>query len=135
MQLSVYLSFLRYILYLCSMVIYTFPIAVYNCEKKEVIGLFDNSVLAARYLYNDTYRSIRIRTALLYKSRTKTKYGRIAVRACNEEQRKVLGSSGFIILNGYPDPISGQMKGFDNLNESPVNKDGIIQKYFIPQFK
>lgn len=94
---------------------YTFPIAVYNCDKKNVIGLFNSFTLAARYLFNDPIKARNLNSGLRLKCRVTTPIAKVAVRACNEEQRKELGDNDFIILNDYPMPVCGQMKGYTGL--------------------
>lgn len=101
---------------------YTFPIAAYSCEKKELIGLFKSPVLVARYFFTDPIKSANVREALKKRSKMGTTVGKIAVRACNEYQKKQLGGKEFVILNNYPQPICKQMQGFVGLHERHDNK-------------
>ena len=97
---------------------YGYPIAIYNCEKKELVGLFKVKTFAARYLYNGNggRNVLKIVNALNRRSRIKdTSFDfPIVVRACTQEQKELLSEGDFTILNGYPEPTHWQMKGFDS---------------------
>lgn len=97
---------------------YTYPIAIYNCEKKELIGLFKTVTFATRYLFNGA--GGKKINSIMYALNSRRKITNssfnfsIAVRACTQEQKDLLSNHDFIIVNDYPKPPLWQMKGFDS---------------------
>lgn len=91
-------------------------IALYNTDKKELIGVFKSLALASRYVFNEvsTWNNSRIWNAHAYKTRlyknTKFKFP-IAVRLANEKQALMLGNKQVIILNNYPAMPSYRIQG------------------------
>ena len=99
------------------------PIAIYNCEKKELIGLFSKCSLVGRYLFepNIANRTMKVIDRLRRKSSVKKCSlftFPVAVRYCNESQAHLLGESDYVILSSYPEPVFSQIKGFDSTRES-----------------
>lgn len=94
------------------------PVALYNCDKRELVGLFETKALAEKYLLLENKEkkskgfvghSIRVKG----KIKGLTEYP-VTARYCNGEQRKELGSKEYLIKNGYSNPIYNQMKGYDS---------------------
>lgn len=92
------------------------PIAIYNCDKKELIGLFSNVGLVAKYLNPIDNRSTEaciwaavLRNGSMRKSKFKFK---IAVRFANETQRAELSNQDVIIKKGYPEFNKNSLIGF-----------------------
>lgn len=92
------------------------PIAIYNSIKKELIGIFSNVGLAAKYLNPADNRAIEplIRAAALRNGsvlKSKLKY-KIAVRFANEIQRAELSNQDVVIKDGYPEFNKNSLIGF-----------------------
>lgn len=85
-----------------------YSIAVYNTVEKKCIGLFINTKLVAKYLFNtkdDRYNNpSRLLNNIRLKAKvTKTKLGIIiALRRCNLDQQQLLGEKDYLIFDGYP---------------------------------
>jgi len=84
------------------------PCAIYNKEKKELIGLFSTRSLASKYLFVDKDSTkighIIKRKSVLYARRNLLNID-IVIRNLNELQKEELGSQKFIIRQGYTNPI------------------------------
>lgn len=102
------------------------PVSLYNCSNQELIGIFKYKVLAARYVFknynSDKIQLIenclknngRIRKDLIFDFK-------IALRYSTDAQIEMLKENDFIILNGYYQPKSTTMNGF-NYSTSKINK-------------
>ena len=95
------------------------PIAAYNADKQELIGIFFNGGYVRRYFYqhNPTLKLTKdIPSFVTRKVKLKdTSFNFfVALRFANKEQIEMLGSKDYVILNGYPIPISSTMKGFED---------------------
>lgn len=95
-------------------------IALYNAEKKELIGLFSLKCLADKYLYMDRAFKLKSGTRVGKAIMTKGKIFNsrfefpVAVRYTNEKQDEMLGSEDYLIVNGYPEPLKVQMNYVKN---------------------
>lgn len=89
------------------------PIALYNCEKKELIGLFKSQVLVSMYLYKERRHNIYASLKNKWKMKNTVFDFPVAARWCNNQQVNLLGSENYKILNGYYEPHYYQMKQFD----------------------
>jgi len=97
------------------------PIAVYNCDKKELIGIFRTVTLTGRYLFPH-YFGHKVRTiyyCILHKSNPRdTIFNfRVAVRRISREQEKLIGDADYIIVGNYPQPKQIQMNGFTSVRK------------------
>lgn len=83
-------------------------IALYNADRAELVGLFDGASILSRYIYGQNTKNGNIASALRNRHRLRTKalgYS-IALRYANENQKKIIGSDKYKILNGYPEPAN-----------------------------
>lgn len=84
------------------------PCALYNKEKKELIGLFNTRSLASKYLLGDKdsrkISTIIKRKSVLYAKRNLLNVD-VVIRNLNELQKKELGNQVFVIRPDYPSPI------------------------------
>ena len=105
------------------------PIALYNCDKRECIGLFSRLVFASKYLYKDSTKT-NVSTSLKSKGRMLNTIFDFPVTArfCNAEQATLLGDEKFLILNGYYEPEYYQMKGCDFLPAGGFVKGGARER-------
>jgi len=83
------------------------PCALYNADKKELVGLFKSRGYAAKYIFgyrNQTFIQIVVKCVAkklnLNPIRTKLSY-KVALRNLNREQKELLGSKSYHMLNGY----------------------------------
>lgn len=93
------------------------PIALYNTEKKELIGVFKEFTVLAKYLfphYKD-YDSIRrkIANSLTNQKRFKCSIFEFEVtcRYAKKQYTDELGEHDFFVIEGYPTP---NIKGMSN---------------------
>lgn len=93
------------------------PIAAYNCDKQELIGVFESIPSARRYLYKHDV-NLKLKKSLVNKIQFKSKLKDtflgfpVAIRYANEAQITILNGKEYIILNGYPIPAAYSMKCF-----------------------
>ena len=91
-------------------------IALYNTQKKELIGVFRTFAVAARYVFSEasTWNSSRMWNA--YSLKTKLHKHTIfnfpvAVRTANEKCMELLGGKDVYITDGYPRMSTRKMEG------------------------
>lgn len=92
------------------------PIALYNCDKKELIGLFSELIILAKYLrptdpnksYSNLFYSLKHNGAI-----KKTVFDfSVTVRYANEDQRKILGDERCVIMGDYPKVGANILEGY-----------------------
>lgn len=98
------------------------PIAIYNCNEKECIGIFKQPSLVARYLFTAGRKEVIV-AKVTYALRRKTRISDVlsfpvAIRYCNELQLKQLGNKEYIILSKYKEPSTQKMKGFTSTRKT-----------------
>jgi hypothetical protein len=93
------------------------PIALYDCNQKQLVGIFKSVTLCAKYIYGDI-QNARHHTRIVSSRKTK---GRInhngmayTVRTANEQQQALIGSEQYVMANNYPEPTAHNMKSFDS---------------------
>jgi hypothetical protein len=84
------------------------PVALYNADKKELIGVFSSAKVADMYLYVTAKggRGGVVSSYLAQKKRIKNSiFGfPVAVRYANEAQLIVLSGQDSVVMDGYPMP-------------------------------
>ena len=103
------------------------PCAIYNAEKKELIGLFKSRTLAAKYLGGKVSKSM-ISTSISNKDGIRASSNplnvRLAARNVNPAQRELLGDKPYLMFNNYPEHSH---KNF-GYNDVFTDSDIIFQK-------
>lgn len=98
------------------------PIAIYNCDKKELVGVFSELMYLAKYLYpTDTRKSYqRVYMSLKMKTRIyKTMLSfPVSVRFASDEQVALLTDQAAVIVNNYPPFEFNKALGFNSTRES-----------------
>jgi hypothetical protein len=112
-------------------------IALYDSNEKKLIGIFSTSTLAAKYIFKDehtTRQTSRTITAWCQKNKIHHNDMSYAVRTANEEQKQLLGTNEFIVINGYKQPSNHNMRSYNNnrVNLNIVGKEK-TQKYWNEQ--
>jgi hypothetical protein len=112
-------------------------IALYDAIAKKLIGIFTTSTLAAKYIFKDQHnnrKTSRISTSWCQKNKIYYNEMAYALRTANEEQKLLLGTNEFIIVNGYEEPTMSNMRSFDT-NRVYLNNVGKekAQKYINEQ--
>jgi len=87
------------------------PCAIYNTDKKEIVGLFKTRAYASKYIFgfknNVTIKYII--SAITDKKNLTPKITqlpyKIAIRNLTETQKLTLGEADFVILNNYEKPL------------------------------
>ncbi len=97
------------------------PCAIYNAEKKELIGLFKSRTLAAKYLgvkkqmvYNSIANNDGIRAS------SNPLNVRLAARNVNPAQRELLGDKVYLMFNNYPEPSDKNFGYKDVLTDTDI---------------
>lgn len=115
-------------------------ILLYNSDKKELIGVFNTIVLAARYLYpfgTGTQRAgLNIKSALREKSGIKnTDLGcRIVVRQNTDKDHLINPELGYYIAEGYRRFVGLSDKGFTDTKQTFQAKSNVnIGRYWAEQ--
>jgi len=108
-------------------------IALYDANAKKLIGVFSTSTLVAKYIFkeeHDNRKTSRTSTAWCQKNKIYHNNMAYAIRTANEEQKQLLSTNEFIILNGYEEPTNSNMRSFDT-NRIYLNIIGKekVQKY------
>ncbi len=92
------------------------PVAVYNSDKKELVGIFATQVLVGKYLFEcgENYKSKKVNGALRYKSKlSNTIFDfKVSLRYANESQVSLLSEMDFVMMDGYPSPSRTTTLGF-----------------------
>lgn len=109
-------------------------IALYDAKAKKLIGVFSSSTLVAKYIFkeeHDTNKTSRTSTAWAQKNKINHKGMAYAIRTANEEQKLILGTNEYIILNGYKEPTIANMSSFgaNKVYLNSVSKEK-MQKYW-----
>ena len=99
------------------------PCALYNAEKKELIGLFKSRILAAKYLggkvtKNMIYHSIANNDGIRASSNPLNV--RLAARNVNPAQRELLGDKPYLMFNNYPEPSDKNFGYKDVLTDADI---------------
>jgi hypothetical protein len=97
------------------------PCAIYNAEKKELIGLFKSRILAAKYLGVKTqmiYNSIAYNNGIRASSNPLNV--RLAARNVNPAQRELLGDKVYLMFNNYPEPSDKNFGYKDVLTDTDI---------------
>lgn len=96
------------------------PVAAYNADKQELVGIFRTHKTIARYFLKDTYKNYSgISTALRKKTRLISKLGfKLALRYANAAQLEILGDEEFVILGDYSQPDKSILNGFHETRRS-----------------
>lgn len=81
------------------------PLAVYNTEEKELIGVYDSIKTATKCLFNtaDYAQKRRVVRALTHKVRLQCdKYPfEVAIRPASDEHKRTLGNYKSVVLPKY----------------------------------
>jgi DNA-binding transcriptional ArsR family regulator len=91
-------------------------VALYDANAKKLIGVFSTSTLVAKYIFKDEHdmnKTSRTSTAWAQKNKVNHHGMSYAIRTANEEQKLILGTNEYIILNGYKEPTIANMSSFD----------------------
>lgn len=86
------------------------PVTIYNCDKKEAVGIFASITLAVKYLFTEESRREAklpiVRKAAIDKTRILKSIlpFPVAVRYSTYDQVKLLEENDFKIMEGYPEP-------------------------------
>jgi hypothetical protein len=93
------------------------PVALYNSDKKELIGVFMTMNAAGRYLFpfasfNRTYQ--RVPDALRNRCGIRNSFldCRVVVRVANKEQIATVENGVFRISDKYPEPAKDKLDGY-----------------------
>ena len=99
------------------------PVALYNCDKQELVGVFMTTQLAGKYLFPIGKTSQRV-NRVAENLRTKRRIIKetifdfpVAVRYANDLQVEMMQDKVFFIAPGYPRPTVS-MKGFSSCSGS-----------------
>lgn len=108
------------------------PIALYNSELKELVAVFRNPTLAAKYLFpfdDRTKSSSKVAERARCKSRfPHTRFGfSVAVRYANEEKAALLDGNDWFIANGYVPVDEMKMKGYTS-TRADLKKNHVDRK-------
>ena len=99
------------------------PCALYNADKKELIGLFNSRQLASKYIYGTKTKLSNISVIINKKTRIRASSNllnvTIAGRNLNDNQKELLGNKPFVIVGDYKQPP----KGFADPREYKTEKD------------
>jgi len=102
------------------------PIAIYNSDKKELIGLFAELMLVAKYLRpTDVSKMYSNLSDALYRKGAvrKTIFSfRIAIRFANDNQINLLGDKKVFIMNNYPEFDSNKLEGYHSTRSELYKK-------------
>jgi hypothetical protein len=109
-------------------------IALYDANAKKLIGVFSTSTLVAKYIFEDEHDMNKTsRTCSSWAQKNKINHNGMsyAIRTANEEQKLILGTNEYIILNGYKEPTIPNMSSFgaNRVYLNSVSKEK-IQKYW-----
>jgi len=109
-------------------------VALYDAKAKKVIGVFSTSTMVAKYIFkeeHDMNKTSRTSTAWAQKNKLNHNGMSYAIRTANEEQKLILGTNDYIILNGYKEPTIANMSSFE-ANRVYLNSVGKekMQKYW-----
>lgn len=108
-------------------------IALYDANAKKLIGVFSTSTLVAKYIFkeeHDMNKTSRTSTSWAQKNKLNHNGMTYAIRTANEEQKLILGTNEYIILNGYKEPTIANMMSFETnrVNMNSVSKEK-MEKY------
>jgi hypothetical protein len=108
-------------------------VALYDAKAKKLIGVFSTSTMVAKYIFkeeHDMNKTSRTITSWAQKSKLNHNGMSYAIRTANEEQKLILGTNEYIILNGYKEPTIANMMSFE-ANRVYLNSVGKekMQKY------
>lgn len=102
-------------------------VAVYDVDKRRIIGLFAGATLCAKYIFKESGRKYTSKVTYALKSKkrlTKTRFEfPVAIRSASEQQKKALKNEPYVIFEGYPSPEPKRMNGFDTLAQAPTITD------------
>lgn len=109
-------------------------VSLYDANAKKLIGVFSTTTLVAKYIFQEAHTNRQTsRTSTAWCAKTKINYNGMAyaVRTANEEQKLILGTNEYIILNGYKEPTIANMMSFE-ANRVYLNSVGKekMQKYW-----
>ena len=97
-------------------------IAAYNCDKKELLGIFANQSVCAKYLQagKNKIAANMIRDSLRRKSKMHNHRFdfRITIREAKEDQIELLAGKRIHIMEGYPMPTACQASSFESTRYS-----------------
>ncbi len=93
------------------------PVAAYNADKQELIGVFASTSLVSKYLYpvgvgNKGRSNQKIHSALRTKKRLSDTVlpNDVALRFANEAQKQMMNGEDYVIFKGYPVPLKRTMQ-------------------------
>lgn len=109
------------------------PVVLYNCDKKEVIGVFETKVMVSRYLYPlETHNKCHSRVFVALRRKTpmkKTIYPfPVAIRYASIDQSELMNGQPYKVIAGYIKPLEAKMKGFDDTRSS-FAKEGYVSSH------
>jgi len=98
------------------------PVAIYNCEKKELVGVFSEVIYLAKYLdpletrkaYQRVYEALKLKNRI-YKSKLDFP---VVVRYATDEQIELLLDRAAVIVNDYPVFEFNKAIGFHSTKEA-----------------
>jgi hypothetical protein len=99
------------------------PIALYNADKQELIGVFDRPFRAAYFLFGSTVKITKgghVVDAIHKKYRIGVSVFDfpVSARYANEDQVTLLGGKEYFITDSYIDTIKGKKFGFTDTRYS-----------------
>ena len=106
--------------------IFNAPVAIYNADKKELIGIFKERNILRRYLYNAFITreksESRLRGLILKGAKSKlTKFEfNVVARYASVKQIEILQENDFVIFNEYPQPEYHRFKHHINIKQDGI---------------
>lgn len=81
------------------------PMAIYNADKKELIGIFQHQISVGKFLFPDgSYNRQRMFGEYVrrkFKSRATRFPFPVAFRNASDEQVELLGNAEYLLMEGY----------------------------------
>jgi hypothetical protein len=110
------------------------PIALYNSEKLELVGIFKTKTIIGKYLYEGIYEGVKSQTkssrvhvaiSKKYQLRNTRFEFPVALRYANKKQIEILGDQDAVIFKDYPPLI---LKGFHSTRYSLHKEHSVGRK-------
>lgn len=93
-------------------------IAIYNVDKKELVGIFSSAKLVSAFLFIEKGCNGITKVSSILKNKAvprKTSLPfKVTLRYANKEQIETIGSSDYLIMDGYEDTLKGKNFGFES---------------------
>lgn len=113
------------------------PVALYNVDKKELIGVFINVRAASKYIHDHDYciKEKTLRLSMLRKAKFESKKlgCTVTLRIANTKQKEFISKEPYIIFPGYPKLSAGLSiaKEFDSSKLSMAVVMNANSKYHV----